>query len=132
MGCGRASQVPGPGPGRRQSHHIQRPVLFHRSQGKEAGIRKGQRVQGLSGAAIPAYKGLEDTWISAFDQYDYKLDVQKCVDMFPYGVQSVNNASRPNWKTQINDLLLKIYSGELSLDQGLEDMQKLVDEAKAP
>ena len=81
---------------------------------------------------MPAYKGLEDTWISAFDQYDYKLDVQKCVDMFPYGVQSVNNASRPNWKTQINDLLLKIYSGELSLDQGLEDMQKLVDEAKAP
>ena len=51
--------------------------------------------------------------------------------MFPYGVQSVNNASRPKWKTQINDLLLKIYSGELSLDQGLEDMQKLVDEAKA-
>ena len=35
-------------------------------------------------------------------------------------------------ETQINDLLLKIYSGELSLDQGLEDMQKLVDEAKAP
>ena len=52
--------------------------------------------------------------------------------MFPYGVQSVNNASRPNWKTQINDLLLKIYSGELSLDQGLEDMQKLVDGAKTP
>ena len=98
---------------------------------KFAGSEEGQRVQGLSGAAIPAYKGLEDTWISAFDQYDYKLDVQKCVDMFPYGVQSVNNASRPNWKTQINDLLLKIYSGELSLDQGLEDMQKLVDEAKA-
>ena len=99
---------------------------------KFAGSEEGQRVQGLSGAAIPAYKGLEDTWISAFDQYDYKLDVQKCVDMFPYGVQSVNNASRPNWKTQINDLLLKIYSGELSLDQGLEDMQILVDEAKAP
>ena len=98
---------------------------------KFAGSEEGQRVQGLSGAAIPAYKGLEDTWISAFDQYDYKLDVQKCVDMFPYGVQSVNNASRPKWKIQINDLLLKIYSGELSLDQGLEDMQKLVDESKA-
>ena len=50
---------------------------------KFAGSEEGQRVQGLSGAAIPAYKGLEDTWISAFDQYDYKLDVQKCVDMFP-------------------------------------------------
>ena len=89
-------------------------------------------MQGLSGAAIPAYEGLEHTWVQAFDQFDYKLDVQKCVDMFPYGVQSVNNASRPNWKTQINDALLKIYSGEVSLDEGLAAMQKLVDEAKAP
>lgn len=94
-----------------------------------------RKDRGSRGCQAPLYrptKGLEDTWISAFDQYDYKLDVQKCVDMFPYGVQSVNNASRPNWKTQINDLLLKIYSGELSLDQGLEDMQKLVDGAKTP
>ena len=99
---------------------------------KFTGSEEGQRVQGLSGAAIPAYEGLEHTWVQAFDQFDYKLDVQKCVDMFPYGVQSVNNASRPNWKTQINDALLKIYSGEVSLDEGLAAMQKLVDEAKAP
>ena len=99
---------------------------------KFAGSEEGQRVQGLSGAAIPAYKGLEDTWISAFDQFGYVLDVQKCVDMFDYGVQSVNNASRPNWKTQVNDTLLKIYSGELTMDEGLDTMQKLVDEAKAP
>ena len=52
--------------------------------------------------------------------------------MFPYGVQSVNNASRPNWKTQVNDILLKIYSGELTLEEGLARMQKQVDEAKAP
>lgn len=99
---------------------------------KFAGSGEGQKVQGLSGAAIPAYIGVEDTWIQAFDRFDYKLDVQKCVDMLPYGIQSVNNAARPNWKTQINDLLLKIYSGELSLDDGLAAMQKLVDEAKAP
>ncbi len=99
---------------------------------KFAGSEEGQRVQGLSGAAIPAYIGLEDTWVSAFDQFDYKLDVQKCIDMFPYGVQSINNVTRPNWKTQVNDILLKIYSGELSLDQGLEQMDKQVNEAKEP
>lgn len=99
---------------------------------KFAGSEEGQRVQGLSGAAIPAYNGLEDTWVSAFDQFDYKLNVQKCVDMFEYGVQSVNNASRPNWKTQVNDILLKIYSGEITLEDGLARMQKQVDEAKAP
>jgi multiple sugar transport system substrate-binding protein len=99
---------------------------------KFCGSEEGQRVQGLSGAAIPAYIGLEDTWISAFDKFDTKLSVDHCVEMFPYGVQSVNNASRPNWKTQVNDILLKIYSGELTLDQGLERMQKQVDEAKEP
>lgn len=99
---------------------------------KFAGSEEGQRVQGLSGAAIPAYIGLEDTWISAFDQFDYRLAVENCTAMFEYGVQSVNNASRPNWKTQVNDILLKIYSGEITLDEGLDRMQKQVDEAKAP
>lgn len=99
---------------------------------KFCGSEEGQRVQGLSGAAIPAYDGLEDTWISAFDKFDYRLSVEHCVEMFPYGVQSVNNAARPNWKTQVNDLILKIYSGELTLDEGLAQMQKQVDEAKEP
>ncbi len=99
---------------------------------KFTGSEEGQRVQGLSGAAIPAYEGLEDTWVQAFDKFDYKLSVQKCVDMFPYGVQSVNNASRPNWKTQVNDILIKIYGGDLTIDEGLQAMQKQVDEAMIP
>lgn len=99
---------------------------------KYAGSEEGQRIQGKSGAAIPAYKGLEDTWVHVFDQYDYVLNVGKCVDMLLYGVQSVNNASRPNWKTQVNDILLKIYSGELALEDGLNAMQKAVDEAERP
>lgn len=96
---------------------------------KFAGSEEGQRVQGESGAAIPAYEGLEYTWINVFDG---KLSVQNCVDMFEYGVQSVNNASRPNWKSKVNDLMLRIYSKEITLDQGLEAMQKAVDEASAP
>ncbi len=74
------------------------------------GSEEGQRIQGESGAAIPAYEGLEQTWVKVFDQFDYVLDVQKCVDMFDYAVQSVNNASRPVWKPKVTDALLKIYS----------------------
>lgn len=36
---------------------------------------EAQRIQGESGAAIPAYEGLEDSWISAFDQFDYDLNL---------------------------------------------------------
>lgn len=99
---------------------------------KFAGSLEGQRVQGESGAAIPAYEGLEDTWVKVFDQFEYRLDVQKCIDMFEYGVQSVNNAARPNWKSKVSDTLLKMYTGEVTIDEGLEMMQKTVDEAAAP
>ena len=96
---------------------------------KFLGTEEGQRIQGESGAAIPAYQGLEHTWIQFFEG---KLNVQKCVDMFEYGVQSVNNQSRPNWKSKVNDIILRIYSGEVDLDEGLALMQKAVDEAAAP
>jgi multiple sugar transport system substrate-binding protein len=74
---------------------------------------------------------LEDTWVGVFDQFDYVLDVQKCVDMFDYGVQSVNNASRSVWKTKVSDELLRIYSGTVSMEEGLKNMQEYIDTAEA-
>ncbi len=93
------------------------------------GSEEGQRIQGESGAAIPAYEGLEDTWVSAFEGYD--IDVSPVLEMFDYGVQSVNNASRPEWKTKVSDELLKIYSKQVSIKDGLANMQKIIDEASA-
>lgn len=98
---------------------------------KFLGSEEGQRIQGESGAAIPAYEGLEYTWMNVFDQFEYKLNVQKCVDMFDYGVQSINNASRPNWKTKVSDELIRIYTKQSTLEEGLLNMQRYVDEAKA-
>ena len=53
------------------------------------------------------------------------------IDMFDYCVQSVNNAARPEWKTPVSDTLLKIYTGELDIDTGLQTMQDIMDEASA-
>ena len=93
------------------------------------GSEEGQRLQGESGAAIPAYQGLEDTWVGVFDQFDYRLNVEKFVDMFDYSVQSVNNKYRPEWKTQVSDNLLKIYSGDITIEEGLAAMQEAVKKA---
>lgn len=93
------------------------------------GSEEGQRIQGESGAAIPAYEGLEDTWVGAFEGYD--IDVSPVLEMFDYGVQSVNNASRPEWKTKVSDELLKIYSKQVIIKDGLANMQKIIDEASA-
>ena len=46
-------------------------------------------------------------------------------------IQSVNNASRPEWKSKVSDELLKIYSGQTDLDTGLANMQSIVDAASA-
>lgn len=93
------------------------------------GSEEGQRVQGESGAAIPAYIGLEDTWVNVFDKYDYRLNVECFTDMFEYSVQSVNNKYRPTWKTQVTDNLLKIYSGQISFEDGMKAFQEAIQKA---
>ena len=57
--------------------------------------------------------------------------MQCFIDMFDYSIQSVNNASRPEWKSKVSDELLKIYSGQTDLDTGLANMQSIVDAASA-
>ena len=93
------------------------------------GSEEGQRIQGESGAAIPAYIGLEETFLGVFEEYD--INMQVFLDMFDYSIQSVNNASRPEWKSKVNDELLKIYAGTVDIDTGLQNMQNIVDAASA-
>lgn len=95
---------------------------------KFLGTEEAQRIQGEKGAAIPAYNGLESTWLSVFDQFDYKLNAAACLSMFDYSVQSPNNAARPAWKTRVSDEMLRVYAGETTLDAALESMQRTVDE----
>ena len=95
------------------------------------GTEEAQQIQSSYGAAISAYEGCEDEWVAAFDQFDYKLNVQACVDMFDYSVQSVNDATRPVWKSKVSDELLRIYSGEVSVDDGLKHMNDAINSAIA-
>ena len=93
------------------------------------GSEEGQRIQGESGAAIPAYIGLEETFLGVFEEYD--INMQVFLDMFDYSIQSVNNASRPEWKSKVSDELLKMYAGTVDIDTGLQNMQNIVDAASA-
>ena len=95
------------------------------------GSEEGQRIQGESGAAIPAYNGLEETWISAFDQFEYDLNLEAFIEMFDYSVQSVNDKSRPNWKSKVTDELLKIYGGTVDVDTGLANINDIINQAIA-
>ena len=90
------------------------------------GSEEGQRIQGESGAAIPAYLGLEETWSTAYESFDYMLDVGVCYDQFDYAVKYINNPSRRKWKPLVADEMVKIYKGE-DIDSTLARMQEIAD-----
>ena len=93
------------------------------------GSEEGQKIQGESGAAIPAYNGLEETWVQTFADKGYQLDVQKMVDMFDYSVKYVNNPSRPSWEPKVEQAMLDIYGGITTPEEGIQKIQDLVTEA---
>ena len=90
------------------------------------GSEEGQRIQGESGAAIPAYLGLEETWSKSFGDFDYMLDLEQCYGQFDYAVQYINNASRRKWKSNVADEMVKIYNGA-DIDSSLARMQEIAD-----
>ncbi len=93
------------------------------------GSEEGQRLQGESGVAIPAYNGLEETWVKTFADNGYELNVQNLTDMFDYSVKYVNNPSRPSWEPKVEQTMLDIYGGITTPEDGIQKMQNLVTEA---
>lgn len=93
------------------------------------GSEEGQRIQGESGVAIPAYNGLEDTWVQTFAENGYELQVGSLIDSFDYSVKYVNNPSRPAWEPRVEQIMLDIYAGTLTVDEGIQSMQDAVTEA---
>ena len=93
------------------------------------GSEEGQRIQGESGVAIPAFNGLEDTWVQTFADNGYELQVGGLMDAFDYSVKYVNNPSRPAWEPRVEQIMLDIYAGSLTVEEGIQSMQDAVAEA---
>ena len=94
------------------------------------GTEDTQRIQGDAGVAIPAYNGLEETFEKVYETYDYAIDIPSILTQFDYSVQSINSEGRPRWKSKVNDELLKIYAKTVTLEDGLTNMQQIVDDAE--
>ena len=94
---------------------------------KYFGTEEAQRIQGESGAAIPAYLGTEESWRNAFTSYNAQLNLDVCFDQFDYAVQAVYNSASPKWKSQVLDELTKVYNGGQDLMTGLEHMEQIVN-----
>ena len=91
------------------------------------GTEEAQLLASSYGAAISAYNGTEQPYFDAFDKAGYDINVEMVMDQFEYGVQNVNNAAKPKWKSPVLDELNKVYSGQQSLDSALANMQEIVN-----
>lgn len=96
---------------------------------KFLGSEEAQKIQGESGAAIPAYNGLEDAWVQSFADKGYELTLENLIGEFDYSVKYVNNPSRPSWEPKVEQTMLDIYAGSVTIDEGIEKMQSIVTEA---
>ncbi len=91
------------------------------------GSEEAQLLASSYGAAISAYNGTEQPYFDAFDKAGYDINVEMVMDQFEYGVQNVNNAAKPKWKSPVLDEINKVYNGQQSLDEALARMQEIVD-----
>lgn len=98
---------------------------------KFLGSEEGQKIQGESGVAIPAYNGLEDSWVQFFADKGYDVQVGDLIPMFDYSVKYINNPSRSLWEPKVEQIVLDIYGGNISVDEGIEKMQEIVTQCIA-
>ena len=91
------------------------------------GTEEAQIIQGESGAAIPAYLGTEETWRTAFEQFDYQINLDCIFDQFDYAVQVPYNSASPRWKSQVLDVLNQVYAGNRPVDTGLAQIEEIVN-----
>lgn len=92
------------------------------------GSEEGQRLQGETGVAIPAYNGLEETWSRTFAENSYQIHPENILPMFEYSVKYLTNPSRPAWEPKVEVGILDIYAGNVSVEDGIENIQDIVTE----
>jgi multiple sugar transport system substrate-binding protein len=92
------------------------------------GTEEANLIQAKSGAAIPAYEGTADDWSKSSDTFN----LQVFIDMLDYATIKpyVNNNSK--WETVENDILKKVFAGELKVsdacDQLAKEMESIIAE----
>ncbi len=86
---------------------------------KFLGTKDANVIHGQSGAAIPAYIGTSETWLTKFPQ----INLKAYTDMMAYGIQFPNSKTKSKWKTIEKDTIMEIYNGTMSLDDASAKLQ---------
>lgn len=72
----------------------------------------GERILGESGMGIPAFQGLESTWLDSLES----VNGQVFVDASSYGVIVPDPESGPEWQGRLGEEIVKGFNGETPVE----------------
>lgn len=90
---------------------------------KFLGGEDAERILGESGMGLPAFKGLEDTWLTSLEG----INAQVFPDAAEYGVIPQDPVYGPNWQTTLGEEVQKGFAGETTIDVLPQTIQDAVN-----
>ena len=90
---------------------------------KFLGGEEAERLIGTTGIGLPAFKGLESTWLDGLDG----LDAQVFVDAAEYGVIPEDPEFGPAWQGTLGEEIIKGFAGETPIDVLPQTIQDAVN-----
>lgn len=84
------------------------------------GTKEANTLQASSGAAIPAFKGTEQSWIEFTKEFNLKV----YPEMMSYGVIMPNSKTGNKWSQIESEIMTKIWTKELTVEEGCNQIAK--------
>ncbi len=85
---------------------------------KFLGGQQANELQAASGAVIPAYQGLADTWVKAVPQFNLQVFVDQAAGAVPYPVSRNTSV----WSKDAQTTLDQIWAGKQELGAGAQQL----------
>ncbi|NEW04983.1 sugar ABC transporter substrate-binding protein [Paenibacillus sp. SYP-B3998] len=89
--------------------------------------KEAAEIAAKQGGAIPAYKGSETAWLSAFPQYHAKAFIDMTAYASPYPVSKNTSV----WNTYETDILKNAWTGEKSVADAAKELGAKMNQALA-
>lgn len=84
---------------------------------------EANQIQAETGASIPALKGFEEVWASSADTFNLSV----FAEMLEYGVPRPYNKNGLNAEKIETEIMNRVFSGELSVEEGTAQIAEEVD-----
>ncbi|WP_433257042.1 ABC transporter substrate-binding protein [Streptosporangium sp. CA-135522] len=94
---------------------------------KFLGGEQANKIQAETGTVIPAYNGLQDTWVKSMP----KLKLQSYIDQVPDAVPYPRSMNTSVWSTKETELIAQAFAGTKDLDATAKELAAFMNDALA-